>query len=193
MNILIADDHALHRELMRALLEKVYPKATIREAKNCSRTKTKCAEFKPELLILDVFMPGMNGLLGVHDITRLFPQTKVLVCSGVDNPILVGTMLAFGVCGYVSKSMSATKLLKAIDSVLSGKTFVPKQLTPSDDIQLTKRQSQILGMMCSGLTNKDIAEKLGLSLSTVKFHITLVLKALDVESRQQAISACGLA
>jgi len=193
MNILIADDHALHRELMRALLEKVYPKATIREAKNCSRAKTKCAEFKPELLILDVFMPGMNGLLGVHDITRLFPQTKVLVCSGVDNPILVGTMLAFGVCGYVSKSMSATKLLKAIDSVLNGKTFVPKQLTPSDDIQLTKRQSQILGMMCSGLTNKDIAEKLGLSLSTVKFHITLVLKALDVESRQQAISACGLA
>ncbi|HKI62456.1 MAG TPA: response regulator transcription factor [Mariprofundaceae bacterium] len=193
MDILIADDHALHRELMRTLIERVYPDAAIREAMNYSQTTAGCAKYKPELLILDVFMPGMNGLMGVNGIVKQFPQSRVLVCSGVENPILVSTMLAFGVCGYISKNISASKLLKAIGTVLNGKTFVPKELMPAKDISLTQRQAEILGMMYSGLTNKEIAQTLDLSLSTVKFHVSLVLKALGVENRQQAVSACGLA
>ena len=193
MDILIADDHALHRELMRAKLESVYPAARILEAENCEQVKAGCSKHKPTLLILDIFMPGMHGLMGVNDIVRQFPETRVLVCSAVDNPILARTMLAFGAKGYISKAMPAGTLLKGIERVLNGDTFMPRQLASNSDIQLTQRQAEILGMMCSGLSNKEIAQQLHLSVSTVKFHVSMVLDTLGVQSRQQAISICGLA
>lgn len=190
MNILIADDHALHRELMRAKLESVYPNARIIEAENGVQVRIHCDESHPELLILDVYMPGMNGMAGVHEIVQMFPETKVLICSAVDNPVMVRTMLAFGIKGYVTKSMSTERLLKAIDTILAGGTFIPKSLQ-TEDIHLTQRQTEILGMICSGLTNKEIADRLNLSLSTVKFHVSLILDVLGAQNRQQVISRCS--
>ena len=190
--MLIADDHALHRDLMRAKLESAYPEATIHEAEDYAQVKSACAKYKPKLLSLDLFMPGMGVLMGVHEIIQQFPETDVLICSAVDNAILVATLLAFGIKGYISKSMPAEMLMEAIDRVLHGGTYVPEPYR-STSVRLTRRQSEILGMICSGLSNKEIAQRLDVSVSTVKFHTGLILEALGVQNRQQAMSLCGLA
>ena len=192
MHLLIADDHALHRDLMRAKLESVYPEATIHEAEDYAQVASACARYRPKLLSLDLFMPGMGVLMGVQNIVRQFPDVEVLICSAVDNPILVCTLLAFGIKGYISKSMPADMLMEAIDRVLHGGTYVPERFR-ADASPLTRRQSEILGMICSGLSNKEIAQRLGVSVSTVKFHTGLILEALGVQNRQQAMSLCGLA
>jgi two-component system, NarL family, nitrate/nitrite response regulator NarL len=192
MHMLIADDHALHRDLMRAKLESIYPEATIHEAEDYAQVESACARFRPKLLSLDLFMPGMGVLMGVQNIVRHFPDVAVLICSAVENPILVATLLAFGIKGYISKSMPAEALMEGIDEVLKGGTYVPEPFR-SASTRLTRRQSEILGMICSGLSNKEIAKRLEVSVSTVKFHTGLVLEALGVQNRQQAMSLCGLA
>jgi DNA-binding NarL/FixJ family response regulator len=194
MKLLVADDHAMHRQLIRSLLDSVYPDAEIMEAENYQQVKSACAKRKPSLVILDVFMPGMNGLVGACKIIRRFPDTKILICSAIDNPILVQTMLAFGARGYVSKTMPASRLLEGIDAVMNGDTYTPQDiLTDTEDIHLTQRQWEILGMVCMGMGNKEIAARLDLSVSTVKFHVGLILETLKVQNRQQAISLCSLA
>jgi DNA-binding NarL/FixJ family response regulator len=194
MKLLVADDHAMHRQLIRSLLDSVYPDAEIMEAENYQQVKSACARRKPSLVILDVFMPGMNGLVGACEIIRRFPETKILICSAIDNPILVQTMLAFGARGYVSKTMPADRLLEGIDAVLNGNIYTPQDiLTDTEDIHLTQRQWEILGMVCMGMGNKEIAGRLDLSVSTVKFHVGLILETLKVQNRQQAISLCSLA
>lgn len=193
MELLIADDHGLHRQLIRTLLAGVYPDAEILEAEDRHQVEAACAGHRPTLVLLDIFMPGMDGMTGACDIIRQFPDVKVVICSAVDNPILVQTMLAFGARGYVSKTMSAEDLLEAIDTVQHGDTYIPRRiLSDATPIHLTERQWEILGMVCMGLSNKEIADRLGLSVSTVKFHVGLTLEALRVQNRQQAISLCSL-
>lgn len=194
MDLLIADDHAMHRQLIRTLLASVYPDAGLLEAEDYHQVLDACTRQDPALVILDIFMPDMNGLTGACDVIRRFPETRVLVCSAVDNPILVQTMLAFGARGYVSKTMSAGDLLEGIDTVLRGDIYIPRDIVAdAKAIHLTERQWEILGMVCMGLSNKEIADRLALSVSTVKFHIGFILEALKVQNRQQAISLCSLA
>lgn len=191
MDMLIADDHIMYRQLLRPLLASAYPDATIAEAADYLQVCATCSRHQPRLLILDVFMPGMNSLAGVHEIIRLFPDMHVLICSAIDNPILVRTMLAFGARGYVSKTMPTDRLLEGIDAVLNDATYVPEDsLMDTESMHLTNRQWEILGMLCMGLTNKEIARRLDLSISTVKFHVGLILETLHVQSRQQAIASC---
>lgn len=191
MDMLIADDQAMQRELIRSMLENAYPEASIYEAENFDQVKSTCDKFKPQVLILDLIMPGMCILMGVNDIVQQFQDTRILVCSVVDNPVLVCTILAFGVKGYISKNMPADKLLQGIDSVLHGGTYVPEQFR-SIPVHLTKRQAEIFSMICSGLCNKEIARRLHISTNTVKFHVGLIFKALGVQTRNQAIMLCGL-
>ena len=180
MNILIADDHTMHRELLKVLLEHNYPEATIMQAEDYLQVRSACIRHRPSLLILDVFMPGMNSLVEVGEIIRQFPKTKVLICSAIDNPTLIQTLLAFGARGYVSKSMSADNLLDGIETVLKGDHYTPSEiLAGASNLHLTERQWEILGMVCMGLTNKEIARRLDLSVSTVKFHVGMVLAEIS--------------
>ena len=109
----------------------------------------------------------------------------------MDTPILVQPRLAFGAGGYVARAMTADHLLEGIAAALDGGIYIPSDM-PVDGggVQLTGRQWEILGMVCMGLTNKEIARRLDLSISTVKFHVGLILETLRVQNRQQAISAC---
>jgi len=192
MNILIADDHTLNRNLLQTLLETVYPQARLLEASDYASARRMSRKHKPALVILDVSMPGHSGLLGVVEMVRQFPNTRVLICSAIDNPILVKTMLSFGVHGYISKTMPANELLKAIETVLNGEVYRPEAILAESPIQLTPRQSEILGWICTGLSNKEISKQLGISVHTVKLHVSTVLDILGVQNRQQAVALCGL-
>jgi len=192
MKFLIADDHGLNREFIRTLLENVYPGGEILEAGDYRSAEYKCRKYKPALVVLDVSMPGTTGLLGVLEIIRKFPESKVLICSAIDNPVLIKTMLSFGAKGFISKAMSSKELLRGIDCVLKDEIYIPDFLDNTRSIRFTPRQSEILGMVCSGLNNKEIATQLDISIHTVKLHISSVLESLGVKNRLQAIALCGL-
>jgi len=192
MKFLIADDHALNREFFRILLEKIYPCAEIFEAGDYHSAAHQCRQHKPTLVILDVSMPGMSGLLGVLDIIRKFPESNVLICSAIDNPILIGTMLSFGAKGFVSKAFGSDEFIRGIDCVLRGESYIPDSLGHIPSIHFTTRQSEILGMLCSGLNNKEIAKQLDISIHAVKLHISSILESLGARNRSHAIALCGL-
>jgi len=192
MKFLIADDHGLNREFLRILLEKIYPCAEIFEAGDYCSAERQCRKHRPTLVILDVSMPGMSGLLGVLNIIRKFPESNVLICSAIDNPILTGTMLSFGAKGFVSKATASDEFMQGIDCVLKGESYIPESLGHIPSIRFTARQSEILGMICSGLSNREIAAQLDISIHTVKLHVSSVLGTLGVENRMQAIVLCGL-
>jgi len=192
MKFLIADDHGLNREFIRTLLESMYPDAEILEAEDYHSAEYQCRKYKPTLVLLDVSMPGTTGLLGVFGIIRKFPESKVLICSAIDNPVLVETMLSFGAKGFISKAMSSKKLMRGIDCVLKGEIYIPDCLTDSRSTRFTARQSEILGMMCSGLSNREIAMQLRISVHTVKLHVSSVLEGLGARNRGHAIALCGL-
>jgi len=192
MKFLIADDHGLNREFIRTLLESMYPNAEILEAEDYHSAEYKCRKYKPTLVLLDVSMPGMTGLLGVLGIVRKFPESKVLVCSAIDNPVLIKTILSFGAKGFISKAMSSKELIQAIDCVLKDEVYIPDIPGNARSIHFTARQSEILGMLCSGLSNKEISTQLDISVHTVKLHVSSVLENLGVQNRLQAIALCGL-
>jgi len=192
MKFLIADDHGLNREFIRTLLENAYPDAEIFEAENYQTAEYKCREYKPTLVVLDVSMPGMTGLLGVFGIIRKFPESKVFVCSAVDNPVLIETILSFGASGFISKTVSSKELIRGIDCVLKDEVYIPDSIDNAHSIHFTPRQSEMLGMICSGLSNKEIAKQLDVSVHTVKLHVSSVLETLGVQNRMQAIALCGL-
>jgi len=192
MKILIADDHGLSREFIHTILKNMYSEAKIFEAEDYRSAECQCRKHQPALVILDVSMPGMAGLLGVLEITRKFPDSKVLICSAIDNPILIKTMLSFGVNGFISKGMSSKELTQGINSVLQGKVYIPDCHVDARDMRLTPRQAEMLGMLCSGLSNREIAKQLDISVHTVKLHVSSVLEILGAENRMQAIALCGL-
>lgn len=192
MHILIADDQRLFRELIRVSLASVFPHASISETEDFIQTLEACHQIHPQLIILDVHMPGMNRLEGVREIICRFPASKILICSAIDSPLLIRTILAFGANGYVTKNAPILEVLGAIETVLGGTNHVP-ELTKDGSTSLTARQYEILGLLCSGQSNKEIALTLGITLSTVKFHVGQILATLGVTNRQQAISLCGLA
>jgi len=150
MKFLIADDHGLNREFIRILLEGMYPDAELFEAEDYHSAEYKCRKHKPDLVVLDVSMPGTTGLLGVFGIIRKFPESKVLICSAIDNPVLVETILSFGARGFISKVMSSKKLMRGIDCVLRGEIYIPDYLTDPRATRFTARQLEILGMICPG-------------------------------------------
>lgn len=192
MKFLIADDHALHRELLRSLLETQYPEADFDEAEDFHATKHKCIEFKPSLIILDIAMPGTTGLSGVIDIITHYPNSKVLICSSADNPILIRTLLSVGADGFVPKSMPASEFLHSVECVLDTGYYEPAIGQHATTSQFSRRQLQVLGMLCSGMTNKEIARKLGISIHAVKVHVSSILSMLGVANRQQIALECGL-
>ncbi|ATX81689.1 DNA-binding response regulator, NarL/FixJ family, contains REC and HTH domains [Mariprofundus ferrinatatus] len=192
MKILIADDHCLHRELVRTFLAPVYPEALIYEASDYFSVKEICKNNQPTIVLLDLSMPNMNGLLSVNKLVSRFPDSKFIVCSASEHPILIQTVMGFGAAGFIPKTLSCRELITGIRYALEGDEYLPPSLNADANITLTQRQSEILGYICSGYSNKEIAARLDLSLHTVKFHAGLVFEKLKVQNRQQLISLIGL-
>ena len=207
--LLIADDHALLRTGMRAMLETEPDLVVVGEAKNGREAVELCRELLPDLVLMDLSMPEMGGIEATRAIKAEFPRTGVLVLTAhADQEMLLETIKA-GAAGYVLKGVGPEELVGVVRATLGGESPVDQELVmrlvrrlaqeapppsgppPSaarreEPQPLTSRELGVLRLLSAGKTNRQIAEELRLSLSTVKRHLERIISKLEVSDRTQA-------
>jgi DNA-binding NarL/FixJ family response regulator len=202
--ILIADDHPLFREALKGAVASALPGASIREAQDVGSLLAMAdANPQAELLLLDLNMPGANGFSALVHVRSAYPGLPVVVVSAREDPDTVRRALAHGATGFIPKSADVATLVGALRAVLDGETWAPaessrsSQLEPEEALiarrlaELTPQQFRVLGMVCAGLLNKQIAYELQVSEATVKAHMTAILRKLGVHTRTQAVMLAG--
>ena len=198
---MIADDHVLMRQGLKQLLELEEDIAVIAQSGDGEETVKKALEYNPDVILLDINMPSMNGIEVLRRLKDLGTMSKIIMLTiHQDREYLFETM-KIGADGYVLKDSDADSLIKAIRDVNMGKTYIQPSIASMlvegleekdsnkelDKIrQLTKREYEVLSLIAEGLSNKDIADKLFISEKTVKNHVSSIFKKLDVNDRIQA-------
>ncbi|MFQ5793390.1 MAG: response regulator [Acidobacteriota bacterium] len=202
--MVLADDHTVFREGIRALLEArggfqvVGEAATGAEAVDCAR------RLKPDVVVMDIAMPGMNGLDATREIRRADSDTQVLILTMHGEDDFFFLALEAGASGYILKEAASTDLVKAIETVAGGGVFLYPSLAVKlvDDYlarvgtgeerasyeSLTPRQREILQLIGQGLTNREIADRLALSIHTVQAHRSHITDKLGLQTRAQLVS-----
>jgi DNA-binding NarL/FixJ family response regulator len=197
MKILHADDHSLFREGLGFFLKLLDARVVPLEAGNFQATLDKLAlEWPVELLLLDLEMPGMNGLEGFYAIRRRYPKLRLAIVSGVSDARIIRSLIDGGARGYIPKLASSEHLMDALRRILKGEIYLPDALfipasgsSPGDGkaSPLTSRQQQILPLLADGMPNKLIASTLGVTEGTVKQHLKDLFRRLDASNRTQAV------
>jgi DNA-binding NarL/FixJ family response regulator len=200
LRVLLADDHSIVRDGIRSIVENEYKNAHIVAEASDGREVLKIAETTPiDLYIIDIGMPGLNGVETIERLKKLHPKCKIIVLSMYSDKVLVEKTMQKGAMAYVMKDSSSKEILNAISEVQKGQYYLspgaaghivkgflrggmpenPDQL----ESKLTSRQREILQLICEGLTEKDIAEKLFISPHTVHVHKNNIMKSLDIHTK----------
>ena len=207
--ILIADDHPLFRDAIRGVVAQVFADAgwefSCMEAATVGEVM-RIAESEDELdvLLLDLYMPGAHGLSQLVALRSKLPSTPIIVLSSISDPETVQQCITCGAAGFVPKSSSKELIAFALKTVFDGGVYIPESAGPNAEVAplqpvvrrhtedqdtgpLTGRQVAVLELVASGKSNKQIAWELSISETTVKAHMTAILRKLGVTSRAQAI------
>lgn len=205
--VLIADDHPLFRDAIVHILGSKFPDCTTYESEDIAATLELARENQDiDLIMLDLNMPGMSGLNGLLDLINECPTTPVVVVSAENKKQVILQTMAYGAVGFIAKSSSKEEISDAIATVLDGNVYLPAdilraQASPSSKQEspivpemlssLTRRQLMVLKCMTKGEANKQIAYNLNVSETTVKSHVSSILKKLGVTNRVQAVLGCS--
>ncbi|OQX51339.1 MAG: DNA-binding response regulator [Candidatus Aminicenantes bacterium 4484_214] len=200
VRLLIADDHEIVRKGLRALLETRAEVEVVGEAANGREALSKAAQYRPDLILLDLVMPGKDGLEVIKEIKNNFPSVKILVLTSYSEEEKLAQALKEGALGYLLKDSSPEELLEAIKEVSQGKTHLSPELafrvvrlmtgktTPLSNSEfLTKRELEVLNLLAQGLSDREIAQRLFISPRTVGTHVSNILTKLGVKNRTQAV------
>jgi len=200
--ILVANNFILIRQALRIFIEREKDMEIIAEANDGQEVLNIITTLLPDIVILDSDMPKINGIEVTQQIIKNYPQVKVLVLIAIPESEYVTNLLKAGAVGYIPKNVSGEEIIHAIRVIIGGEMYLPYtvfQNIKQDSIyeksylldnfnKLTPREHQILKMIAKGLSNKDIAVKLGLSERSVKYGITSIFTKFGVKSRTEAIS-----
>jgi DNA-binding NarL/FixJ family response regulator len=197
MRVLIADDHPLVRDALARIVRQLDEGATVDEADSFDTLVERVAAAPPDLLLVDLSMPGMQGVSGVRRLRERFPSLPTVVASGQDDPVTIRAVLATGASGFIPKAEAPERLLQGLRIVVSGGVYVPARALDdlhngtaplvADGSGLTPRQLDVLRLLLKGQPNKLIARELGLTEGTVKIHIAAILRTLQVRNRTEAV------
>jgi DNA-binding NarL/FixJ family response regulator len=200
--VLIADDHPLYRDALRAVLPQACPEAEIAEA--CTQAEVLeqvVSDSAFDLIVLDLNLPGAVGYSCLKQARHIAKLTPIIVVSALDDAAIMGKALLAGATAYVPKSASRQVLVDAIRIIMEGGTYMPAQAmaalrsaqapdestnTLATQDELTSRQRRVLKLLAEGFSNKHIARDLDISEITVKAHVSAILKKLGVSNRVQA-------
>lgn len=201
IRVLVVDDHAILRDGIRSLLESQEDILVVGEAENGMEAIAFVKTSPPDIVLMDISMPQMNGLEATRFIRDHFPQVKVLVLTQHDNHEYIATALQAGAAGYVLKRSGRREMLNALRQVHEQGAFLTGRITQellqdyshdggnhrSEENRLTERERQVLQMIVDGKSNKEIAVDLGISPKTVSVHRTNVMAKLDVQTTVELI------
>ncbi|WP_413285655.1 response regulator [Vibrio sp. MA40-2] len=195
--IIIADDHPLFRNALFQSIHMAISGANLVEADSLSALLDLLSrETEPDLLLLDLKMPGANGMSGLIQLRAEYPDLPIVVISASEEPNVVAQVKMHGAFGFIPKSSDMRSLISALNQVLSGDPFFPEELLKNSNINtdladklasLTPQQYKVLGMLSDGLLNKQIAYELNVSEATIKAHMTAIFRKLGVQNRTQAV------
>lgn len=197
LDVLVADDHDIVRRGLRDLLEKQPGWKVVAEASNGKEAVEKAKQLKPDVSILDISMPSLDGLEAARQIVASGSQTKVLILTMHHSDPLIQQMLKAGVRGYVLKSDAASELVQAVEALYRNKTFftskVPQVFLDDRDkpvkangqdrvLRLTPRQREIVQLLAQGKNSREIAAELGTTFKTVETHRANIMRRLECHS-----------
>ncbi len=197
IRVVLIDDHRQLHEIVAALLKNVPDMALVGQGANGNDALNLCRELAPDVVLMDVLMPGMNGIEATRLIHEQFPLIKVLVLSSYQDHESVYSMLRNGAVGYLIKGSLSQDLVHTIRTTHQGQIVFspevaarlinPPSTNSIERFRLTDRELEVLVLMAEGLTVNQMAQKLFISQSTVKFHTTNILDKLGVQTRSEAL------
>jgi DNA-binding NarL/FixJ family response regulator len=191
---LIVDDHEVVREGLRLSLSRAPHIRVIGEAADGASAVSLAERRKPNVVIMDVRMPGMDGLQATKELSEKAPEVAVLIFTAYSERSLLGRGLESGAKGYILKEAPHQTLLRAIEKVASGDGYVDPALMPAfltgkdKEDMLTSREREILQLLADGMSNADVAGRLFISQETVKSHVRHILAKLEADTRTHAVA-----
>ncbi len=198
IRLIIADDHSMVREGLKQLLELDGDMEVVAQASDGETCLNLVSEFQPDVLLLDINMPNMNGLQTLQLLRQMNEKQKVLMLTIHNEVEYLMRSMELGANGYVLKDSESAVLKKAILTVVNGEKYIEPSLTPemkdrlkrrkrnSSNELLTRREVDVLKLIAEGLFNKEIASRLNISEKTVKNHVSNIFKKISVSDRTQA-------
>ncbi len=201
-NFLIVDDHPLFLEALQRAIKSVVPEAQTVEAMTIEAAKTELqGRIRFDVVLLDLSMPGTRGFDGLLELRGLYPKIPIVVVSALEDPRIVQEVMSYGAAGFIAKSVARDELAASLKNVMDGSVTLPKGYRPPQaaapghhkvDLSqrlkmLTPKQLSVLKMLRQGLLNKQIAHELQIEETTVKAHVSEILRKLNVASRTQAV------
>ena len=194
--VLICDDHWIVRQAIRQRISELPGFEVVGEVAQGKEVKPAVREHRPDLVILDIEMPDVNGIQSMERILSRFPETRVLVFTAHDDPNLVRLAAREGADGFLVKSAALDQIRDACETVMSGKKWFPgysrKQLEEDDELKrflsISEREREILALLATGMRAQGVAEEIGIRPATVYTHVRNVVGKLGVETRTQAVA-----
>jgi NarL family two-component system response regulator LiaR len=198
IRVLIVDDHAVVRSGLAAFLQAFADLELVGEAISGADAVHVCARVQPDVVLMDLVLPGLDGASATRAIRQQCPHTQVIALSSFHDAELVQAVLQAGAIGYLLKNATAGELADAIRAAFAGRPTLAPEVTqtlihaathPSlPECDLTPREQEVLALMAKGLNNLEIAERLVVSRSTIKFYVSSILAKLGVTSRVEAVA-----
>ncbi|KWU55388.1 LuxR family transcriptional regulator [Bacillus mycoides] len=200
IKILVVDDHAFLRDAIRSILEDESDMKVVGEASSGDGVLGKVEECRPDCILMDINLPGKNGIEATELVKKNYPNCRVLVFTMYEHDEYLMDALQAGADGYLLKDSSSEQVVAAIRMLYQGDSVIHPRMTKKlityhqqqmklepNENELTEREKEILFELVKGLSNKEIAEVLYISDKTVKIHINKIFKKLNVKSRSQAV------
>lgn len=201
IRVVLAEDHAIMREGIREFIQRQTDMEVVGEAGDGEEAVKLVAQVKPDVVVMDIRMPKLNGIEATKQIKSQFPSTAILILTAYDSDQYIFALLEAGAAGYLLKGVKANELIDAIRAVYAGESVlhpviasrvIQRAVTPLASANkttepLSEREMEILKLAARGISNKDIADKLFLSPRTVQVHLGNIFNKLGVASRTEAV------
>ena len=193
LGILCVDDHPLVRKGIAAILANETDMKLVAEAGSGTEAVNAFRQFHPDITLMDLRMPGMDGIEATKQIRQIDPEAKIIALTSYDGDQDIYRAIEAGVRGYILKEMVHTEVLRAIRTVHAGKRLMPAEVAERlseyfPQMALTPREVEVLRFVAKGMANKEIAHQLGTASGTIKMHIQNILAKLDASDRTHAVT-----